>query len=93
MKGFERRTEQKKNSIQWAALELFQAFGFKKVSMSEIASRAGVSPVTIYNHFGSKRELIRDVVKSLSQNTLEKFRAVIESETPFIEKLETIILS
>ena len=93
MEGFKRRKEQKKNNIRQAALELFQAFGFKKVSMSEIARRAGVSPVTIYNHFGSKQELIRDVVKSLSQSTLEKFKAVIRSEKPFVEKLETIILS
>lgn len=93
MKGFEHRKEQKKDSIRRAALELFQTFGFKKTSISEIASLAGVSPVTIYNHFGSKQDLIRDVVKSLSQSTLEKFRVIIESEKPFIEKLETIILN
>ena len=51
MDGFERRKEQKKESIRRAALELFQNYGFKKVSVNDIAERAGVSQVTIYNGF------------------------------------------
>ena len=62
MDRFERRKEQKKSNIRQAALELFKTYGFKKVSISDIAHKAGVSPVTIYNHFGSKDELVRDVV-------------------------------
>ena len=93
MKGFERRKEQKRESILRAALELFQSFGFKRVSISEIARRAGVSPVTIYNHFGNKQGLIRDTVKSLSQNALENYRTIIRSEKPFNEKLEAIVLN
>ena len=53
MDGFNRRKEQKKESIRRAALELFKVYGFKKVSINDIASKAGVSQVTIYNHFGS----------------------------------------
>ncbi|MBM4448805.1 MAG: TetR family transcriptional regulator, partial [Chloroflexi bacterium] len=40
MNGFERRKEQKKDSIRQAALELFQAYGFKKVSINDIAQKA-----------------------------------------------------
>jgi len=32
--------------------------------MNDVAQRAGVSPVTIYNYFRSKDELTRDVVKN-----------------------------
>jgi len=89
--GFERRKEQKKESIRRAALELFKTYGVKKVSINDIASKAAVSPVTIYNHFGSKEELVRDVVKQVILSTQEKYQAIIEGDKPFLEKLEFII--
>lgn len=92
MNGFERRKEQKKNGIRRVALELFKVYGFNKVSMNDIAHKAGVSQVTIYNHFGSKEELVRDVIKTLCINLLGKYRAITKREGPFLEKLETIVL-
>jgi AcrR family transcriptional regulator len=91
MDRFERRKEQKKESIRQAALELFKTYGFKKVSISEIAHKAGVSPVTIYNHFGSKDELVRDVIMKQFQSMVEKYRVIINGDGSFPEKLETII--
>jgi len=91
MNGFERRKEQKKESIRRAALELFRVYGFRKVSMNDIANKAGVSPVTIYNHFGSKEKLVREVVKAQLLGMIGKYRAIIDGEGSFPEKLETII--
>ena len=91
MNGFERRKEQKKDNIRRAALELFQAYGFKKVSINDIAQKAGVSQVTIYNHFGSKDELVRDVIKNLFYSMLEKYRGIVKEEKPFLRKLEAIV--
>ena len=91
MDGFERRKEQKKESIRRAALELFQIYGFRKVSMNDIARRAGVSQVTIYNHFGSKETLTRDVMKWYILTLVEKYKGTIEKEIPFREKLEYIV--
>ena len=91
MNGFERRKEQKKDNIRRAALELFQAYGFKKVSINDIAQKAGVSQVTIYTHFGSKDELVRDVIKNLFYSMLEKYRGIVKEEKPFLRKLEAIV--
>ena len=91
MDGFARRKEQKKESIRRAALELFQLYGFAKVSVKDIARRANVSQVTIYNHFGSKDELVRQVIKTLSLSLLEKYRTIIKGEGTFLEKLELIV--
>lgn len=49
MNGFERRKERKKESIRQAAMQLFMEHGMRKVSIGEIADKAGVSQVTIYN--------------------------------------------
>ncbi|MBN1177033.1 MAG: TetR/AcrR family transcriptional regulator [Dehalococcoidales bacterium] len=91
MDGFEKRKEQKKESIRRAALELFQSYGFRKVSVSEIARKAGVSQVTIYNHFGSKEALVRDVLQWYSLSILEKYEKTMTSEMPFLERLESIV--
>jgi len=91
MNGFERRREQKKDSIRRAALELFQSYGFRKVSINDIAQKAGVSQVTIYNHFGSKDELVHDVVKNLFYSLVSRYRDMIREEKPFLQKLEAIV--
>jgi len=91
MKGFEYRKVQKKESIRQAAMELFKVFGFKKVSINDIAGKADVSPVTIYNHFGSKEGLVREVIKTQFLSMVEKYRAIIDGEGSFPEKLEAII--
>ena len=93
MDGFERRKEKKKDSIRRAAIELFRTYGFDKVSINDIASKARVSHVTIYNHFGSKEELIRDVIKTAISGLVEVSRSIISSDRPFLEKLEMIVSS
>jgi len=92
MNGFERRKEQKKEAIRQAALELFKLYGFERVSIADIARKAKVSHVTIYNHFGSKEELVREVTKSLLLDLLKKYQAIIEGDKTFPEKLEIIFL-
>jgi AcrR family transcriptional regulator len=89
--GFERKKEQSKKAIIEAAMELFKVHGFKRVSISEIARAAGVSQVTIYNHFQSKDGLVREAVKALLMKIMDKAWEVIRSDMPFPEKLETIV--
>ncbi|SBT89063.1 transcriptional regulator, TetR family [Streptomyces sp. DI166] len=55
------RAEQKRLAIVRAARELFLRDGFG-VGMDTIAAEAGVSKVTVYNHFGSKEALFTAVI-------------------------------
>jgi len=87
----QRRT-QKEVLIQRVALRLFQIHGFKKVSIREIAREADVSPVTIYNHYGSKEGLVREVVRNVMLEAVAGFRTMIEGNRPFLQKLEDIVL-
>jgi AcrR family transcriptional regulator len=91
MDGFERRRERKKENIRQAAFELFSAHGVQKVSVAEIAKKAKVSQVTIYNYFGSKDDLMRDVVSVLLNKRLKEDTQAIESNLPFPEKIEAFI--
>ena len=63
MKAPERRMERNRERILRATLELFQVHGIKKTTTNDIARKAGVSPATIYNHFGSKEDLMCVAVK------------------------------
>ena len=86
------RTNQKREVIRRTALRLFQAHGFKKVTIREIAREADVSQVTIYNYFGSKDGLIRDVVSSLMLDMVARYRELLAEDRPFLERLEDIVL-
>ncbi|KXG73628.1 TetR/AcrR family transcriptional regulator [Thermotalea metallivorans] len=91
MNGFERRAERKKENIRQAALQLFSVHGVQKVSMAEIAKKANVSQVTIYKYFGSKDELIYDVVSMFLEKRLQEDTQIIESDLPFPEKIKVFI--
>jgi AcrR family transcriptional regulator len=88
----QQRTKQKKAIIQRAALRLFQLRGFKKVTIREIAREADVSQVTIYNYFGNKEELIREVVRGVMLDTVGRYRELVEGDRPFLKKLEDVLL-
>jgi len=89
--GFQRRKKRKRSQILQAALQLFERHGFKRVSISDIASQARVSQVTIYNHFGSKESLIREVLRTFLEGRLKRYRSIISSSMPYRSKLQKIV--
>lgn len=91
MDGFERRKERIKENIRQAALELFSNYGVQKVSVSEIAKKAKASQVTIYNYFGSKDELLHDVILAGLDKSLQGYIETINSGISFPEILEKLI--
>ena len=58
----------KDDQIITAAKKLFTKYGFKKVSMDEIASEAGVTKKTVYTYFSSKEELLKYCIKEELNN-------------------------
>jgi len=91
MNGFQRRRETKKTNILLAALELFSSRGLKDVTIAEIASKAAVSQVSIYNFFESKENLVRQVLFAFMDEKMKESEKVLESEIPFRQKLERLL--
>ncbi|WP_028103211.1 TetR/AcrR family transcriptional regulator [Pseudoduganella violaceinigra] len=58
-------TDRKRAAIVTAAIAEFRARGFEATSMDRIASSAGVSKRTVYNHFPSKDELFEHILEEL----------------------------
>ncbi|MCL2091883.1 MAG: TetR/AcrR family transcriptional regulator [Micrococcales bacterium] len=44
--------------VQTVALDLFDARGYPEVTVEDVAAAAGVSPNTVYRHFGTKDRLV-----------------------------------
>ncbi|MGA9290223.1 MAG: TetR/AcrR family transcriptional regulator [Anaerobacillus sp.] len=91
MNGFELRKQQKRKDIMMSAFTLFNEEGVKKVKISDIARAANVSQVTIYNHFKSKEELVRAVLKDYMNNQFKAFKEIIQQDHSFAEVIEMII--
>ena len=49
----------KKEEVIEAARELFCKYGYRKVSMDEIAKKSNVTKKTIYTYFKDKNDLIK----------------------------------
>lgn len=77
----------KKDQVIEAARELFHQFGFKKVSMDEIAAKAGVTKKTIYMYFSSKEELLKYFIQEEISN-MEKIVEDIEAKN--LDFFETV---
>lgn len=77
----------KRDQIIEAALLLFGEKGFSAVSIKEIAQLAGVSQVTIYNHFENKEGLVEKAAAILMDDVLAAADQVYASDLPYEEKL------
>lgn len=91
MDGFARRKEQSKEDIRKAAWELFSQFGVDKVSIMDIARKAGVSQATIYNNFGSKDALAREFVTTAVEQLVKRVQEILTPERQFREKMAAFI--
>ncbi|WP_425538070.1 TetR/AcrR family transcriptional regulator [Microaceticoccus formicicus] len=92
MNGYEKRTQRKKESILLAATDLFLQRGISDVSIVEIAASAKVSQVSIYNYFGDKNNLAKQVFIHYINRIVSEYDELLDSNLPFSEKLEQIML-
>lgn len=81
----------KRNQIIEAARVLFHQFGFKKVSMDEIAAKAGVTKKTIYMYFSSKEELLKYFIYEEIQNMKDILEEVEQKNNDFFETVNEAI--
>ena len=75
----------KEKEILKEAKKLFSKYGFKKVSMDEIAKNAGVTKKTVYANFASKEELLNSLIKLELQDMKERFEKMEKESDNFFE--------
>lgn len=87
MDGFEKRRDDKKKAIIQTALDLFDQYGYEKVSMTDIAEKARVSRASIYNFFESKDNLRRIIIKNILDDSIERVQKLLQEQINFIDKV------
>jgi TetR/AcrR family transcriptional regulator, repressor of fatR-cypB operon len=88
MNKYEIRTNKKKEAILRASLELFQKNGFINTNIKNIAALAKVSQVSIYNYFGSKNLLAKEVISYLMDGMLATAEEILSETLPFADKVK-----
>ena len=83
--------DQRRADILQAALKEFSLRGIGGVSMSEIATRAGIGKSTIYEYFPSKTELFSASCRTKIQRIEEQFLSIFMKEIPFSRQYELYV--
>ena len=90
MNGFTRRTKEKMETIEEATISLLD-LGIDNIKIADIAAKAMVSQVSIYNYYGSKDKVIKAAFERLMNNQIQCLEKLIETDMPFKEKLEQLL--
>lgn len=82
-----------KDKILNAARLLFSDYGYRKVSMDEIASSAGVTKKTIYSYFKDKDELIKYFINEQLIQMKKITDEIYAKDITFVEKINEMIIT
>lgn len=72
----DRKRQRSRAGILAAARELVLEQGADAVSLREVAARAGYSPASLYEYFGSKEEIVRALASEVATRLLARLAAV-----------------
>lgn len=81
----------KEEQIIETARKLFHKFGFKKVSMDEIAKEAGVTKRTIYTYFPSKEDLLKYFIMEEIKHMKSIIEEVENNNEDFFDIINQVI--
>jgi len=73
--------------ILGAAFTLFGRYGFKRTSMEDIASEAGLSRTALYLQFRNKEDIFRELAAGLHEDGLSRAQTALDGDQPLAERL------
>lgn len=79
------------NKIVSTSKELFWRYGIKRVTIEEICKEAKVSKMTLYKFFKNKSDLAVYILEYIIENSMDKYREVMNSDIDFAEKVKKTI--
>lgn len=82
-----------KEKILNAARRLFTDYGYRKVSMDEIAASAGVTKKTVYSYFKDKDDLVKCFINEQITQMKTITEEIDAKDIPFVEKIHEMIIA
>jgi AcrR family transcriptional regulator len=89
----ERRRLETHERIVEAALALFETRGYGATTVSEIARHADIAYGTLFNHFPSKLDLLREVADRSLHDLFANVEELRRRQAPFAERLVALFES
>ena len=77
--------------ILGAAFTLFGRYGFKRTSMEDIATEAGLSRTALYLQFRNKEEIFRELAAGLHEEALLGAEAALEGNQALADRLRAAV--
>lgn len=81
----------RKDVIMARAAQLFKTRGFAAASMRDLAEEVGVEAPSLYNHIGSKIEILQEICFRIADLFTAHLSSVESSAKPAIKKIEEVI--
>jgi AcrR family transcriptional regulator len=82
-----------KDAILDATDRLLARYGYRKMTVEDIAHEAGIGKGTIYLHFTSKEEVVLSHVDRIVDRLKERLREIGSSNVPAAERLREMLLT
>lgn len=85
------KNSSKKEVILKKAATLFKSKSYRASSMRELADVVGVEAPSLYNHIGSKSELLQDICFKIGNRFTEQIESIRNSDKTVVGKIEAVI--
>lgn len=72
---------------------LLARFGYRKMTIEDIAVEVGIGKGSIYLHFASKEEIVLSHVDRIVERLKERLREIAGSDAPAAERLRSMLLT
>jgi AcrR family transcriptional regulator len=82
-----------KDSILDATDRLLARFGYRKMTVEDIAAEAGIGKGTIYLHFSSKEEVVLSHIDRIVDRLKERLKEIAASDNSAAERLRLMLLT
>ena len=83
-------SDKHRNEIIDAAAAAFMRYGYRRVTMGDLAKEAGISRPTLYAVFANKEEVFRAVAGQMMERALAEIRERVAGPLTLAEKLEQV---
>ena len=82
-----------RDSILDATDRLLARFGYRKMTVDDIATEAGIGKGTVYLHFSSKEEVVLSHIDRIVDRVKDRLREIARSDATAAERLRLMLLT
>jgi AcrR family transcriptional regulator len=80
-----------KQKVRQAAQKLFRERGYAAIGMRELANEVGIQAPSLYNHYKSKDDLLREICFDMAKQFFDAFNKAVATEEKLPRKLKAVI--